>query len=52
MKPFRKAVMDALGLFKRQDHVEKIKTQITSESMPSNDTEDLFEFLYNHIAHI
>jgi len=40
--------MDALGLFRDQDYVEKIKIQISSESMPSDDN-DLFEFLYDHI---
>lgn len=43
--------MDALGLFKKQDYVEKIKIQVSSESMSSDDM-DLFESLYNHIAHI
>ncbi len=40
--------MDALEQFKRQNHVEKLKTQITSESIPSNHKE-LITFLYFQI---
>ena len=48
---FEQAVVDALALFKREDHVENLKTSITSESLPS-DKKDLLKFLCNQTAHI
>jgi hypothetical protein len=41
----------ALDEFTQQDYVEKIKTQITSESLPS-DKEELLAFLYEKAIHI
>ncbi|KAF8348713.1 hypothetical protein F5887DRAFT_1280464 [Amanita rubescens] len=48
MKPFQESIMDALEQFKRQNHVEKLKTQITSESIPT-DHKKLIKFLYLQI---
>jgi len=48
MKPFQESIMDALEQFKRQNHVEKLKTQITSESIPT-DHKELINFLYLQI---
>jgi len=48
MKPFQESIMDALEQFKRWNHVEKLKTQITSESIPTDHTE-LIKFLYLQI---
>ena len=42
--------MDALSQFKRDGYVEKLKIDITSEFLPS-DNKDLLAFLYNQIAH-
>ena len=47
---FEQVIMDALAKFKRDGHVEKLKTNITSGSLPS-DHDDLLAFLYNHITH-
>jgi hypothetical protein len=47
---FEQVIMEALVKFQRDGHVEKLKTNITSESLPS-DHEDLLAFLYNQIAH-
>ena len=47
---FEQVIMDALAKFQRDDHIEKLKTNITSESLPS-DHEGLLAFLYNQIAH-
>ena len=43
--------MDALVQFEKQDYVKKLKTSITSESMPSGQ-DDLVEFLYDQVVHI
>ena len=51
MQPFEESILDALAQFKSGGHVKKLKTSITSESLPSN-KEDLHEFLYNQIANI
>ena len=50
-KPFGKSITEALDLFKKHGYVEKLKTCISPESMPS-DKEDLLGFLYNLIIHI
>ncbi len=51
MQPFDKSIMDALDQFKREGYVEKLKTCITSLSLPSNH-QDLYGFLYDLIAQI
>jgi hypothetical protein len=48
---FEQSIRDALDQFKRQDYTDRLKTCITSESMPS-DQEALSTFLYDNIAHI
>ena len=50
MQPFEASIMDALAQFRREGYMEKLKTSITSESLPS-DKRDLLKFLYNEIAH-
>ena len=50
MEPFEGLILAALDHFKTGGYVEKIKTSITPESLPSN-KEDLLEFLYNQIAY-
>ena len=47
---FEQIIMDALAKFKGDGYVEKLKTNITSESLPSDD-EDLLAFLCNQTAH-
>jgi hypothetical protein len=47
---FEHIIMDALAKFKKDGYVEKLKANITSESLPS-DNEDLLVFLHNQIAH-
>ena len=47
---FEQIIVDALAQFKRGGYVEKLKTSITSESLPS-DNDDLLAFLCNQIAH-
>jgi hypothetical protein len=47
---FEQVIMDTLAQFERGGYVEKLKTNITSESLPPNN-EDLVGFLYNQIAH-
>ena len=46
---FEDLILDALAQFRKGDYVEKLKTRITPESLPS-DKDDLLEFLYNQIA--
>lgn len=50
---FEQLIMDALAQFERDGYVEKLKTSITSESLPGPDSklEDLVGFLYNQIVH-
>jgi hypothetical protein len=48
---FKQFIRDALDQFKRQNYADKLKSCITSESMPS-DQEALSAFLYDKIAHI
>ena len=50
MEPFEGLILAALDHFKTGGYVEKIKTSITPESLPSK-KEDLLEFLYNQIAY-
>ena len=49
-KPFQESIMDALAQFRRKGYVERLKTSITSESLPSNE-DDLLEFLLNKVTH-
>ena len=51
MEPFEGPILAGLDQFKTGGYVEKIKTSITLESLPSNE-KDLLEFLYNQIAHV
>ncbi|KAF8717616.1 hypothetical protein AX14_012100 [Amanita brunnescens Koide BX004] len=49
VQPFEELIRDAFSEFRREGYVKKLKTSITSESLPS-DKEDLIEFLSNKIA--
>ena len=49
MESFEELILDALDQFRAEGYVEKLKTSITSESLPSN-KDDLLEFLHNQIA--
>jgi hypothetical protein len=51
IKPFNDSIMDALEHFKSHGYVEKLKSQITSTSMPP-EYQDLLAFLYNQVIHI
>ncbi|KAF8351721.1 hypothetical protein F5887DRAFT_912416 [Amanita rubescens] len=51
IKTFQQLVRDALYQFKKGGYVDKVKTCITPETLPSNHQE-LSAFLYNLIAHI
>ena len=46
---FEALILDAFSQFRKGDYVEKLKTRITPESLPS-DKDDLLEFLYKEIA--
>ena len=48
MQPFEGLLLDALAQFRTEGYVEKLKTSITPDSMPSNN-HDLLEFLCNLI---
>jgi hypothetical protein len=48
MKTYNESMIDALEEFKKQDYVNKLKAQTTSETIPSND-EDLLAFLYDQV---
>jgi hypothetical protein len=50
MQPFEDLILGALDQFKTEGYVEKLKTSITLESLPSN-KDDILEFLYNQIAY-
>jgi hypothetical protein len=50
MQPFEDLILGALDQFRTEGYVEKLKTSITPESLPSN-KDDLLEFLYNQIAY-
>ena len=49
VEPFEEIILDAFAQFRMEGYVEKLKTSITQESLPSN-KHDLLEFLYNQIA--
>ena len=49
MQPFEDLILSALDQFRTEGYVEKLKTSITPESLPSNE-DDVLEFLYNQIA--
>jgi hypothetical protein len=49
VEPFEKLILDAFAQFRTEGYVEKLKTSITQESLPSN-KKKLLEFLYNQIA--
>lgn len=62
MKPSKKSIIDketqpleqfmeALEQLKREGYVKKLKTSITSESMPS-DHQELLDFLFDQTAYI
>ena len=51
MKRFEDLILTAFDQFKTGGYVEKIKTSITQESLPSN-KKDLVEFLFNQIAYV
>ncbi|KAF8332451.1 hypothetical protein F5887DRAFT_1080852 [Amanita rubescens] len=48
-KPIQASILDALDQFKTQDYAEKLKIQMTSKSIPS-DEDDLYTFLYEQIT--
>lgn len=48
-QPFEELIMNALAQFQKEGYGVKLKTSITSESLPSN-KEDLLEFLLNEIS--
>ena len=50
LQPFDELILDALAEFNSRGYVEKLKTSITQESLPS-DKDDLLEFLYGQIAY-
>ena len=47
---FEDLILDGLAQFRKGGYVEKLKTRITSKSLPS-DKDDLLQFLYNEIAY-
>ena len=47
---FEDLILDGLAQFRKGGYVEKLKTRITPESLPS-DKDDLLAFLYNQIAY-
>ena len=49
LQPFEKLILDALAQFRMEGYVEKLKTSITQESLPSGKA-DILGFLYNQIA--
>ncbi|KAF8686821.1 hypothetical protein AX14_003780, partial [Amanita brunnescens Koide BX004] len=49
IKPFKESIMDALEQFKNHGYAEKLKTQITSLSIPHGH-KDLLAFLYDQIV--
>ena len=51
MKPFIESVMDALDQFKSHGYAEKLKSQITLDTIPPRH-EDLLIFLYDQIVNI
>jgi hypothetical protein len=51
MKPFMESIMDGLEQFKSYGYAEKLKTQITLDSIPPGH-EDLLAFLYEQIIKV
>lgn len=51
MKSSREAGMEALEQFKSHGYAERLKTQITSDSIPQRH-EDLLAFLYDQVINI
>ena len=49
-QPFEDLILDALAQFRKGGYVEKLKTNITPESLPESDKKKLLEFLCNQIA--
>ena len=47
---FEDSMLGGLDKFRMEGYVEKLKTSITPESLPSN-KDDFLEFLYNQIAY-
>ena len=52
MEPLIESIKDAMEQFKTCGYAEKIKTQITSHSIPLSGDEDLLAFLYDQIINI
>lgn len=50
MLPFEELIKEALAQFRMGGYVEKLKTSIALDSLPSN-KKDLLAHLYNEIAH-
>jgi hypothetical protein len=50
-KPFEQSILGALNQFKRDGYVKRLKSCITSESLPSCH-QNLSAFLYDQISHI
>ena len=50
VEPFEQLILDAFAQFRTEGYVEKLKTSITQESLPSNKDNHLLKFLYNQIA--
>jgi len=50
-EPIETSIMNALDQFKKQGYVDKLKTQITSEAMPTGH-QDLVQFLYDQVINI
>ena len=51
---FKQLIMDSLAQFESNGYVKKLKTNITSESLPPTlppNNEDLVGFLYNQVIH-
>ena len=47
---FEDVILGALDQFRTEGYVEKLQTNITQGSLPSN-KDDVLEFLYNQITH-
>jgi hypothetical protein len=50
-KPIAMSIMDALEQFKKQSYVEKLRTQIISQAIPTGH-KDLVQFLYYQVVNI
>jgi hypothetical protein len=51
MKPFKESIMDALAQLKSYGYAERLKTWVTSDSIPPGQ-EGLLAFLYDQIIEI